>query len=134
MLRIGNPKPPEQGQPPMPPGGMPPGPPPPELMAQMEAMGKPQAPKPSKFSADKANPKIVVYMDSSMGPFQCSNCMHFEEDGSCSVVAGPIDPGGICHVFTPAGAPPPPDEGGEEVPPGPSGAAPPTEDEVNEEV
>jgi hypothetical protein len=59
-------------------------------------------PQPEKrFSADKVPQPIVVYMTSDMGPFMCSNCQHFQEDGSCSVVEGQIDPAGICHVFTP---------------------------------
>lgn len=49
----------------------------------------------------KVKPEIAVYMPSHMGPFICSNCHYFEEDGSCTLVDGPIDPEGVCHLFTP---------------------------------
>lgn len=70
-----------------------------------------------RFSSEKLDPEVVVYMDASMGPFQCSNCTHFEEPSSCGIVGGPIDPGGLCHVFTPKQGEPTGDDTGE--PPAP---------------
>lgn len=46
------------------------------------------------------DPAIAGYMGPEMGPFMCSNCQFFQ-NGSCAVVAGPIDPNGFCHIFTP---------------------------------
>lgn len=54
-------------------------------------------------SPGQVDPSIVVYMTPDFGPFQCSNCVHFLAPNACHVVAGDIDPGGICHVFTPQG-------------------------------
>lgn len=44
---------------------------------------------------------MVVYMGSEFGPFECQNCCHFQEDGSCEIVEGPIDPAGCCNIFCP---------------------------------
>ena len=44
------------------------------------------------------DPMAARYFDSTM---MCSGCIHFMEPGSCEIVAGPIDPGGICSLFTP---------------------------------
>lgn len=52
-------------------------------------------------SAGKVSPQVARYMTSDMGPFICANCQHFQDDGSCEVVSGPIDPEGVCILFTP---------------------------------
>lgn len=31
----------------------------------------------------------------------CSGCIHFLEPDACAIVAGPIDPAGICSLHTP---------------------------------
>jgi len=31
----------------------------------------------------------------------CENCKHFLPESACSIVAGPIDPAGICNIYTP---------------------------------
>lgn len=54
-----------------------------------------------KFSADKVEPAVARYMTSDLGPFICANCEHFTPDGDCAVVSGPIDPEGVCILFTP---------------------------------
>lgn len=69
---------------------------------------------PAKFSADKVDPRIARYMTSDMGPFICANCDHFTEEGECEVVSGPIDPEGVCILFTPGIAPAEPMEVPEE--------------------
>lgn len=70
----------------------------------------------SKFTSELVDPTIVHYMTPDMGPFACSNCEHFGEDGaSCNIVAGPIDPQGICNLFTPPQGGEAPPEG--ELPP-----------------
>lgn len=92
MLRIGGPQgPPQQGPPP---GAPPPEMPPQELPPETppEAGGK--------FDAEKVDPVIVHYMTSDMGPFECGRCDHFDGQGGCGIVAGPIDPKGVCNVFT----------------------------------
>lgn len=57
-----------------------------------------------KFSADKVDPSVARYMTSDDGPFICANCEHFTAEGDCQVVSGPIDPEGVCILFTPGGA------------------------------
>lgn len=54
-----------------------------------------------KFSGDKVDPAIARYMTSDLGPFICANCEHFTDTGECEVVSGPIDPEGVCILFTP---------------------------------
>lgn len=53
-----------------------------------------------RFSADKVDPMVARYMTSDMGPFVCQNCDHFTETGECDIVSGPIDPEGVCILFT----------------------------------
>lgn len=43
---------------------------------------------------------IVLFKDSSMGPFECQNCSHWVGD-SCDIVEGVSDPKGLCNVFEP---------------------------------
>jgi len=69
----------------------------PEAMAESEAMPM----EDPKFSGDKVDPGIARYMTSDMGPFICANCDHFTGAGDCEVVSGPIDPEGVCILFTP---------------------------------
>lgn len=80
--------------------------------------------KPAKFSADKVDPSIARYMGPELGPFECQACEHFNQDGSCSVVSGPIDPQGVCILFTHPDSEPsaPPDDG--TTPPPPATGAP----------
>ena len=66
---------------------------------QEEAVSKPavmrEAGEPGKVSPD-----VARYMTSDMGPFICAFCDHYR-DGSCEIVSGPIDPEGVCILFTP---------------------------------
>ena len=48
----------------------------------------------------KVSPQIARYMSADQGPFICANCTHFRDDMSCQVVSGPIDPEGVCILFT----------------------------------
>ena len=87
-------------------GSQPPVPPAPEEMPvpqapmeQEEAVSQPAMLAGSE--AGKVSPQVARYMSSDMGPFICANCNHFQQDGSCEVVSGPIDPEGVCILFTP---------------------------------
>lgn len=44
---------------------------------------------------------LVVYMDSDLGPFICSNCSNFRQPNTCQMVEGEIDPQGCCNIFAP---------------------------------
>ena len=57
------------------------------------------------------DPAVARYFDSSS---MCSGCIHFDGQGACEIVAGPIDPEGICSLFTPDVEEEPLDEGVEE--------------------
>jgi hypothetical protein len=48
------------------------------------------------------DPTIAVYRTPDMGPFMCGNCQYYNADGSnsCHLVAGDIDPMGVCNLFT----------------------------------
>ena len=48
----------------------------------------------------KVSPQIARYMSADQGPFICANCTHFQDDMLCQVVSGPIDPEGVCILFT----------------------------------
>lgn len=98
----------------------PPAPPVPEPEIPQEDVAAPHEESLGDYPSKLIPQPIVVYMTSDMGPFECQNCLNFEEDGSCAVVAGPIDPKGVCHVFEPKSA----DMGDNEAPPD-AGAAPP---------
>jgi hypothetical protein len=44
------------------------------------------------------SPEVARYT----GPeARCQSCAHFMSPGSCEVVTGPIDPQGICCIYTP---------------------------------
>lgn len=104
--------------------------------------------------AHKVSPMVAVYKGPEMGPFMCSNCHFYETgsgdsgdgpidptnpdpsnnpssgQGSCSIVDGPIDPNGVCNLFSSGGSgdegevKSPDDEGSEEA----SGAQGPPDD------
>jgi hypothetical protein len=46
------------------------------------------------------DPMIAGYKGPEMGPFMCGNCMHFNGDGSCQILSGPVDEAGLCNVFS----------------------------------
>lgn len=46
------------------------------------------------------DPMVAGYRGPEMGPFMCGNCIHFNGDGSCQILSGPVDEGGLCNVFT----------------------------------
>ena len=48
----------------------------------------------------KVDPLIAVYRSPDQGPFKCGNCNFFLEEGACQIVAGQIDPEGICNNFS----------------------------------
>ena len=61
-----------------------------------------EAPPPINMTLKKVDPAIALYKGSELGPFLCANCDYFnEEDSSCDLVDGPIDPEGVCNLFTP---------------------------------
>ena len=92
MLRIGS-----KSAPPMPPME--------EEMPQLP----PEAPLPEEVQPSmsmqiaKVPQALVIYKTSDLGPFICSNCDYFEDDGSCVLVDGKIDPEGVCNLFMPTG-------------------------------
>jgi hypothetical protein len=54
----------------------------------------------------EVDPIIAGYKGPENGPFACANCVYFGRhgDGTCAIVSGPIDPEGICNLFTSASA------------------------------
>lgn len=83
---------------------------PPELPTEEAPLPPEEAPPQFNMSIKKVDPAMVWYKTSDQGPFICSNCDYFEdEDGSCTLVDGPIDPEGVCNLYTPVA-------GGAEVP------------------
>jgi hypothetical protein len=110
------------GMPPPPDGGgaLPPGLPP-ELLAAAAQGG------PTKYDSEKVKPEVARYLSSDQGPFECQNCHHFDGQGGCEVVSGPIDPKGVCCLFESVGAPDVQDETDVPAsgPANPAGAPPP---------
>lgn len=90
MLRI------KSDQPPAPPVA------PPDIPVGAAAIPDAPADKPAKFSVDKVDPSVARYMTADQGPFQCDHCEHFTDNGDCDIVSGPIDPAGVCILFTSA--------------------------------
>lgn len=43
--------------------------------------------------------KSAVNYSRGMGTTKCGSCRHFHRNGSCSLVAGPIDPAMWCIKF-----------------------------------
>lgn len=122
MLRVkqgvpAGPPPPEEA------GAPPPLPPPeaeaPPLPPEAPPSAPPEAPgglsKDLPVSFQKLPQPIAVYRSPDQGPFQCSNCDYWEQDGSCTLVDGAIDPEGFCNMFMQVSGHPEdaPDVGGE---------------------
>jgi hypothetical protein len=74
------------------------------------------------------DPMTAGYRGPDMGPFMCGNCQYFNGDNTCQLVAGEIDPMGICNLFT---APPMEQE---EPLPEEAGMEPPVEEPMAEPV
>lgn len=61
------------------------------------------------------------YATPDNGPFECENCIHFNEPNQCDhpqlvsdpEVNGQVDPEGCCNLFHPSGAEPGGEEAGE---------------------
>ena len=48
-------------------------------------------------SGGTIDPLVARYL----GPMdRCQSCIHYLEPGQCEIVAGPIDPQGVCSLFT----------------------------------
>lgn len=93
------------GQPPADPMAMP------EQMAAMaepEVMADPMMEMPIEepmMSEGLVSPEAAKYMTSDM---RCGSCVHFMDSGgigSCEIVSGPIDPQGVCLLYTADTAP-----------------------------
>jgi len=58
--------------------------------------------EPPMEGSGEVNPLIAGYKGPEDGPFQCGNCVYFGRhgEGTCAIVAGPIDEGGLCNLFT----------------------------------
>lgn len=67
-----------------------------------------------KYDAEKVRPETARYLSSDEGPFLCARCHHYLGD-SCEIVAGPIDPEGVCCLF---------ESGGQDVQPQDEGDVP----------
>lgn len=54
---------------------------------------------------DKLEPKLSKtvsgYMPPEKGPFECGNCIYFNEPHYCRLVTGYIDSEGCCNLYTP---------------------------------
>ena len=86
---------------------------PPELPMEPETEAPmPVEPEAKRFSAQMVSPMVAGYKGPELGPFACGNCEHWNEDGSCDIVAGPIHPEGVCNLFEPIHA----EEDGEAMP------------------
>lgn len=47
------------------------------------------------------DPVVAGYRGPEMGPFMCGNCQFFSpDDNTCDIVAGPVEPEGVCNMFT----------------------------------
>jgi hypothetical protein len=70
-----------------------------------ESMEQPSEDTPEEKAAEgdkgQTDKQTAGYMGPESGPFQCGNCTHFsgQEQGSCDIVAGSIDPEGCCNLF-----------------------------------
>jgi hypothetical protein len=73
-------------------------------------------PTAGRYSADKLDPMIAMYKGPELGPFICGNCLNFDGQGGCSIVAGPVDPQGHCNVWTPPDMEQTPEEAPMEAP------------------
>ncbi len=63
----------------------------------VEPIGDDAAQGEDMTSEGRVSPDVARYF----GPEAiCSGCVHFIEPGSCEIVAGPIDPGGRCSLWT----------------------------------
>jgi hypothetical protein len=87
-LRIGSAKPPTEEMP--------------EMMAEMPPTEPEVMPEALDEMADASTGGMVDPMAARyLGPeSRCMGCIHFMEPNACEIVAGPIDPQGICMLFS----------------------------------
>lgn len=52
-------------------------------------------------SGGQVDPEAARYFGRE---YMCQGCIHFMEPGTCEIVAGEIDPEGICSLFVPDAA------------------------------
>jgi len=101
-LRIGG------GKPPAPPveeqAAPAPEPMPEDLMAELpETLDEEPVPEePMAEGGGVVDPLVAGYKGPENGPFVCANCVFYggQGEGTCAIVSGPIDPAGICNMFT----------------------------------
>lgn len=89
MIRVG-------GPPSLPPEALPPEALPPEETAP-EAM-PPEAPQLAPTGG--VDPDVAGYKDPDEGPFACGNCAHFDGTNTCEILSEPVEPEGLCNLFT----------------------------------
>lgn len=75
-----------------------------EMMAEEPMAEEPMEEMPSARELGKATMEVAGYKGPEMGPFNCGSCEFWREDGSCILVAGPIQAEGLCNLFTPQSA------------------------------
>lgn len=49
----------------------------------------------------RVDPEVARYLEPS---YRCHNCVHFMDPNQCEIVAGPIQPDGVCSLYTPDSA------------------------------
>jgi hypothetical protein len=51
--------------------------------------------------ANKLTKEEVSYRAAGRSATRCSSCAHYQGDGICAVVAGPVDPDGVSDMWEP---------------------------------
>lgn len=72
-----------------------------EPMPEEEMQVEEEASMEEPVSTGTVDPMIAGYKGPEAGPFMCGTCAHYTGQGTCAIVAGPIDEQGICNIFTP---------------------------------
>lgn len=57
------------------------------------------APMQPQGGVDKLDQSTVAYKTPDQGPFQCDNCLYFQQPNACDMVDGEIHPQGYCNIF-----------------------------------
>lgn len=45
------------------------------------------------------DPAVAGYKGPEMGPFQCGTCQYYAGEGTCMILAAPVDEAGLCNLF-----------------------------------
>jgi hypothetical protein len=70
-----------------------------EMPMEEPEMPVEEPPMESEAPMGLVDPMLAGYKDPEMGPFMCGNCQYYAGEGTCTILASPVDENGLCNLF-----------------------------------